>query len=148
MKELLIPIDMRERYERLQRQLRGSRAQRSYARFQASLVERIAKAEAENAELQERYRVAAEQCQRAATQGDELIHAIADLKGKLERQIQMTEDILEAHRAEQCRAAQLRLALNELIDDEPCQLDHEGFCQTHGISKPCSMVQARKALQA
>jgi hypothetical protein len=40
----------------------------------------------------------------------------------------------------------LRAALWAFVDDEPCRLDHEGYCQTHGVSRPCRVVTARTLL--
>jgi hypothetical protein len=37
-------------------------------------------------------------------------------------------------------------ALREFIDDEPCRLDHEGYCQTHQLTRPCIMVKAKNAI--
>ena len=39
----------------------------------------------------------------------------------------------------------LRLALEALVDDEPCRVDGRGFCNTHTLSNPCN-VAAGKAL--
>lgn len=40
----------------------------------------------------------------------------------------------------------LKTALADFLDNEPCQLDRHGYCQTHGLSKPCRMVAAREVL--
>lgn len=40
----------------------------------------------------------------------------------------------------------LRLALDDLTDDEECRLDHHGYCQTHTLSKPCANATARALL--
>lgn len=41
----------------------------------------------------------------------------------------------------------LRGLLTGLVDDDPCQYDHHGLCQTHGLSeKPCVMERARAVL--
>lgn len=37
-------------------------------------------------------------------------------------------------------------ALERFVDGESCRYDHEGFCQAHGVSKPCWMVAARSVL--
>lgn len=37
-------------------------------------------------------------------------------------------------------------ALAVFIDDEGCRFDHHGYCQNHGVTKPCMMVEARAAL--
>ncbi len=44
--------------------------------------------------------------------------------------------------------ARVEEALEAMLfgEDEPCRYDHEGFCQTHGVSKPCRVVSARAAL--
>ena len=42
--------------------------------------------------------------------------------------------------------ARLRAALEEFIDDEPCLLDHEGYCQAHYVTTPCIVANARAAL--
>ena len=45
------------------------------------------------------------------------------------------------------REERLVRALERLVDNEPCSLDHHGFCQAHGVSAaPCAMAQAREAL--
>lgn len=43
----------------------------------------------------------------------------------------------------------LRLALGALVDHEtdPCQLDHHGNCQAHGVSKPCHVAVAKALLK-
>lgn len=40
----------------------------------------------------------------------------------------------------------LDAALNYLDGDE-CALDHEGFCQPHGVSKPCRQQTLRSAVR-
>lgn len=40
----------------------------------------------------------------------------------------------------------LREALENMIDPEPCRLDHYGFCQAHCCSKPCINKEAQEAL--
>lgn len=53
----------------------------------------------------------------------------------------------ERERFEQVTA--LRMALRDLLDlhDGPCSYDHEGYCQAHGVSKPCVVAEAVKALE-
>jgi len=31
----------------------------------------------------------------------------------------------------------LLASLESFVDDEICQLDHHGYCQTHSLTKPC-----------
>lgn len=73
MSEYPIPIDLAERYARLVIQAAGSRAQRTYARFQLSLIERIAKLTAEKAALSGPVTVA--ELKRNGVQGLAAIHA-------------------------------------------------------------------------
>jgi len=40
----------------------------------------------------------------------------------------------------------LREALENMLDNEACDLDHDGFCQSHASSSPCVMAEARKLL--
>lgn len=36
-----------------------------------------------------------------------------------------------------------RMLLRRYVDDEPCALDHHGYCQNHGLSeRPCRNVAA------
>ena len=39
-------------------------------------------------------------------------------------------------------------SLREFIDDEECDFDHHGYCQTHSSFEegPCIMVRAREAI--
>jgi hypothetical protein len=53
---------------------------------------------------------------------------------------------LTAARELRQKNVQLRAALEGLVDDEPCRLDNHGYCQTHGVTKPCVMQVARQAL--
>lgn len=32
------------------------------------------------------------------------------------------------------------------VGDDPCRLDHDGYCQAHDVSKPCNVASAREAL--
>jgi hypothetical protein len=46
---------------------------------------------------------------------------------------------------------QLRALLAEFVDDEPCEFDHHGGCQTHGFLEPrpgqrCHVARARELL--
>ena len=38
------------------------------------------------------------------------------------------------------------VALGQLIDDEPCEYDHHGNCQTHNLGNPCGVAIAIKAV--
>lgn len=40
----------------------------------------------------------------------------------------------------------LRLALDALVDDEPCEFDHHGYCQAHSLGKPCSNAVGKALL--
>jgi len=55
----------------------------------------------------------------------------------------MSKAEIDTLRAENAR---LREALAGVTDDEPCQYDHHGYCQTHFITDPCEMAIARAAL--
>lgn len=50
-------------------------------------------------------------------------------------------------KAADTQAAALR-ALLDAIGDEACRLDHHGNCQTHFVSRPCVVAEARSALEA
>jgi hypothetical protein len=43
-------------------------------------------------------------------------------------------------------APDMYVALEQLIDDEPCEYDHHGNCQTHNLGNPCGVAMAIKAL--
>jgi hypothetical protein len=43
-------------------------------------------------------------------------------------------------------APDMYVALGQLIDDEPCEYDHHGNCQTHNLGNPCGVAMAIKAL--
>lgn len=53
------------------------------------------------------------------------------------------------YRSLEARNKMLEDALRAFVDDEECELDHHGYCQTHGSlhSGPCDMVIARAALE-
>ena len=38
-------------------------------------------------------------------------------------------------------------ALEAFTDDEKCEFDHHGCCQTHGVTKPCANETAKAALK-
>ena len=40
-----------------------------------------------------------------------------------------------------------RVLLESLVDDEPCRTDHHGYCQTHNLSHPCEVAEARRYLK-
>ena len=42
----------------------------------------------------------------------------------------------------------LRGMLHLLVDheSEPCRLDHEGYCQAHGLTRPCTVATAKELL--
>ncbi len=42
----------------------------------------------------------------------------------------------------------LRKLLQRNIENEPCRLDHHGYCQTHYLEEDCSVAAARAALQS
>lgn len=39
------------------------------------------------------------------------------------------------------------LALEALVDNEPCRFDHHGYCQSHTIGLPCPVAVARNLLR-
>jgi len=41
----------------------------------------------------------------------------------------------------------LKELLRRNIDDEPCRLDHHGYCQAHYLEKDCSVAAALAALE-
>ena len=41
---------------------------------------------------------------------------------------------------------ELGKALTNLIEAEECSFDHHGYCQSHGVSKPCNNEAAKQAL--
>lgn len=54
---------------------------------------------------------------------------------------------LQIDKQKDARIEQLTMALQGVVDDEPCWLDHHGYCQTHGLGNPCEMAIARAALE-
>lgn len=44
-------------------------------------------------------------------------------------------------------ATQAFALLSRYVDDEPCRLDHEGFCQAHDCEPPCRNAEARRILE-
>lgn len=44
------------------------------------------------------------------------------------------------------RHEQLEAVLADLLTNEPCSLDHHGFCQTHYCHPPCPHERAKKLL--
>lgn len=70
---------------------------------------------------------------------DAFIAAIHDDDGN-RRSLQVADvrAVLTEHQA-------MLLTLWRMIDDEPCEVDHNGHCQTHGLSlQPCTMAEARR----
>lgn len=58
-------------------------------------------------------------------------------------------DILTPLTAQSSELAALRALVRDLSDDDDCQLDHHGYCQTHGwmtVDTPCPQQRARAAL--
>ena len=43
-------------------------------------------------------------------------------------------------------APEMYVALSQLVDDEPCEYDHHGYCQTHNLGNPCEVALGRAAL--
>jgi hypothetical protein len=43
-------------------------------------------------------------------------------------------------------AEEMYEALTYLVDDDPCQFDHHGNCQTHYLGNLCGVAMAKKAL--
>jgi hypothetical protein len=41
----------------------------------------------------------------------------------------------------------LKELLRRNIDDEPCRLDHHGYCQAHYLEEDCSVAAALAALE-
>lgn len=41
-----------------------------------------------------------------------------------------------------------RAMVAEMVDDDPCDYDHNGLCQTHYHDRPCVNERARVALEA
>ena len=37
-------------------------------------------------------------------------------------------------------------ALKQFVDDEDCRFDHNGYCQEHGVTKPCRNTLAILAI--
>lgn len=44
------------------------------------------------------------------------------------------------------RLDEARTLLEQFVDTDPCQYDHHGYCQAHGVSKPCRVAAARAFL--
>jgi hypothetical protein len=45
-------------------------------------------------------------------------------------------------------ALEVVAASRNCIDDSPCRLDHEGYCQNHGLMNPCEQAGLKKSLAA
>ena len=58
--------------------------------------------------------------------------------------LRQAADRLKALTAENKR---LRELLKRNIDDDPCWLDHHGYCQAHYLEEDCSVAAARAALE-
>jgi len=72
----------------------------------------------------------------------------ADLHSALQPVAYRLDTIAEAlkqHQPSDQGAAAIAL-LRELVDDEPCRLDHNAFCQTHYYDHPCANERARTLL--
>lgn len=54
---------------------------------------------------------------------------------------------LQIDKQKDAKIEQLTEALRGVVDDEPCWLDHHGYCQTHGLGNPCEMAIARAVLE-
>jgi hypothetical protein len=37
-------------------------------------------------------------------------------------------------------------AARAFIDDDECEFDHHGYCQTHSVTKPCIVAELHKAI--
>jgi hypothetical protein len=74
------------------------------------------------------------------TIGEHWLEVCADLEG----QIISHKVRIEALTAENER---LRDLLKRNIDDDPCWLDHHGYCQAHYLEEDCSVAAARAALE-
>jgi hypothetical protein len=63
----------------------------------------------------------------------------------------VAEKIIEACNAHEKLVAEngrLKKLLERFIDDEPCSLDHHGYCQTHDFTEGgCGVSQAKQALE-
>jgi hypothetical protein len=53
----------------------------------------------------------------------------------------------EAARGARPTLTEACVVIRALIDEEPCRLDHEGFCQSHGATRPCAVAEARALLR-
>lgn len=71
----------------------------------------------------------------------ELGQAVAELAGSVERARADVRQLLDEH-AEAVRL----LGLNVDYDDGPCDIDHNGYCQGHNLSRPCTVAAAREFL--
>ncbi len=57
-------------------------------------------------------------------------------------------DLLDALEQSQAEAARLRALVGELLDPDPCEYDHHGYCQTHGLSEqPCPHERGKALLK-
>lgn len=84
--------------------------------------------------------------------------AAADEMERLEREVatfeerkavmqRACEELQMALEIEHGRYVDAASLLKRLIDDDPCQLDHHGYCQAHGLySPPCPHAEAKKLL--
>lgn len=75
---------------------------------------------------------------------------VSNLEAENERLRRERDDAIDAEKiallAIGKESERLRAALAELVDTEPCRLDHEGFCQTHSLSRPCAVAAALNLL--
>lgn len=40
----------------------------------------------------------------------------------------------------------LRALISDFVDDDPCDLDHHGYCQAHSLQTDCPHARAKKLL--
>lgn len=66
-----------------------------------------------------------------------------------ERETLRTDLLAAASQRDQALSAEhtAHQVLAHFVDDEPCQFDHDGACQAHGVSgPPCRNAMARQLL--
>lgn len=59
---------------------------------------------------------------------------------------QLRDELIEGRKL-LAAAEQMRRLLADLVDPDPCWLDHHGYCQAHGLhSPPCPHARAKELL--
>jgi hypothetical protein len=71
--------------------------------------------------------------------------AVADVSA--DREGGVTGATVEANARLIAAAPDLLDAALNYLDGDDCRIDHQGFCQAHGLSKPCRQQTLRRAVR-